>query len=250
MSIFWNESSWPQIKEALASQPPVFLPVGSIEQHGPHLPVGVDLFQAEQLARGLAHSVGGFVLPHLPYGFSYNHMRFPGTIAVSGESLKCMVVEIGESLAAHGVTNLVLVNSHGGNSPALRMAAQIINQKHPPCRAIHLFWLEIIATELKEILRQRFGTHADESETSLMMYLYPELVDMDLVTDEIPPRDENFLRDFLGQGYFSIQEETRSGVLGEATYASAEKGRVIYDLAVEKLSAVLRAAMTQRETVN
>jgi creatinine amidohydrolase len=235
LGVLWIELSWEKLQQLLEKNPLVILPVGSIEQHGPHLPVGVDLMQAEALAKAVAVRLNGLVAPSLAYGYSFNHMRFAGTVTVTGSVLEQLVIEVGSSLAQHGVKKLLILNSHGGNGPALRMAVQVLNQKFPQCRFLYLFWLEFMAEELRAIQKQKFGTHADEIETSMMLLLQPNLVEWSKCVDELPDKDPFYLRDLLAQGFLSIQEETVSGVLGEASYASADKGRTIFNLTVDKV---------------
>jgi creatinine amidohydrolase/Fe(II)-dependent formamide hydrolase-like protein len=100
-------------------------PVGSTEQHGPHLSLDTDTYDAEYLAIEAARRVSAprpLVLPAIAYGVAYHHMDFPGTVAVSPDILSRLVVEVGMSVARHGITKLVIVNGHGGNVPALRYA--------------------------------------------------------------------------------------------------------------------------------
>jgi len=234
----WNELSWVELKNILHKDSLVILPVGSTEQHGPHLPVGVDLFQAEALAHAVAKRHNGLVVPSLAYGYSFNHLRFPGTVNAENSVLEQLVVGVGSSLIKHGVRKFLVLNSHGGNGPALRMAVQELNRLFPECKSLYLFWLELLAPEFDSLQEQKFGTHADEIETSMMLFLKPELVQMDKCINELPDKDPAYLRDLLGQGFYRIQEETNSGVLGEACWASAEKGRVFFELAVNKISGI------------
>jgi hypothetical protein len=109
----------------------MLLPVGAVEQHGPHLPLDTDAFDADYLARRVAEACSDpkpLVLPAISYGVSYHHADFTGTISIANETLARLVYEIGISVSRNGIQKLVIINGHGGNSPALNYAAQKINR--------------------------------------------------------------------------------------------------------------------------
>ncbi len=115
----WAELSWPEAEEKLKKVDVALLPVGAIEQHGPHLPLDTDAFDAEYLAKRVAEKCSNpkpFVLPLIPYGVSYHHDDFMGTISVSNETLSKIVYEIGINLARQGIKKLVIINGHGDNA--------------------------------------------------------------------------------------------------------------------------------------
>ena len=122
-----NELTREELKR-IAPKTVAIFPAGATEQHGPHLTLDTDTYDAEYLAIEAAKRVSRprpIVLPGIPYGVAYHHMDFPGTLAVSPDVLSRLVVEVGLSAARHGITKLVIVNGHGGNVPALRYAAQL-----------------------------------------------------------------------------------------------------------------------------
>ncbi|HYW94831.1 MAG TPA: creatininase family protein, partial [Bacteroidales bacterium] len=127
----WGEMSWPEIEEKLQKVDIAILPCGSIEQHGPHLPVDVDAFDAAYLARKVAEACSKprpFVLPQVSYGVAYHHEDFKGTVSVTNDALSRLVYDIGMSLARNGIKKLVILNGHGDNTPTLNYAAQMINR--------------------------------------------------------------------------------------------------------------------------
>ncbi len=125
------ELSWPAAQRRLREVDVALLPVGAIEQHGPHLPLDVDAWDADYLCRRVAESCSAprpLVLPLVPYGVSYHHDDFSGTLSIGPDTLSRLVYEIGMSAARNGISKLVIINGHGGNSPSLHFAAQMINR--------------------------------------------------------------------------------------------------------------------------
>jgi hypothetical protein len=127
----WGELTWPEAGKRFQQVDIALLPVGSIEQHGPHLPLNTDAFDANYLALRVAEACSNpkpLVLPHIPYGVSYHHDEFKGTVSISNDALAKLVYDIGMSVSHNGIKKLVIINGHGGNSPALNHAAQMINR--------------------------------------------------------------------------------------------------------------------------
>lgn len=165
------------------------LPIGAVEAHGPHLPLGTDNLLAERLSMKLAERVNGFVLPTLPYGQVWSLRNFPGSINVSNTSLINLLVDIGGSLYKQGFTTFAMVNGHLGNGTALKEAARILYESYPELRVFYFFYpgMSKAAEEVRET-KSAHGTyfHACEIETSYMLYLAPEHVDMDKAITDIP----------------------------------------------------------------
>ncbi|MBU1186271.1 MAG: creatininase family protein, partial [Acidobacteria bacterium] len=126
-----GELTWPEAKVRFKEVDVALLPVGSIEQHGPHLPLDTDAFDADYLARRVAENCSfpkPLVLPLVPYGVSYHHEDFAGTMSVSPRTLSRIIYDIGICAARNGIKKLVIINAHGGNVPSLQFAAQMINR--------------------------------------------------------------------------------------------------------------------------
>lgn len=234
-----GELTWPEAKIRLKQVDVALLPVGSIEQHGPHLPLDADAFDAEYLSRKVAESCKDpkpLVLPLIPYGVSYHHEDFPGTISISPETLSQLVYEIGMSAARHGVTKLVIINGHGGNSPALHFAAQKIN------RDAHIFTCvdtgETSDPDVYAVAETPNDVHAGEIETSTTLATRPELVRLDAAKKFIPKFSSRYL-DFTSkrsvEWYARIAKISPSGVLGDPTKANSDKGKRIWGLMIENL---------------
>jgi creatinine amidohydrolase/Fe(II)-dependent formamide hydrolase-like protein len=151
-----GELTWPEARERFREVDVALLLVGAVEQHGPHLPLDCDAFDAEHIASRVAEGCNEprpLVLPLVPFGVSYHHEDFSGTISINPETLSQLVYDIGMSAVRHGITKLVIINGHGGNGPALHFAAQMIN------RDAHIF-LEFIedlkSLSLDEIYQKRY----------------------------------------------------------------------------------------------
>lgn len=234
-----GELTWPQAKRRFAEVDIALLPVGSIEQHGPHLPLDTDAWDAEHLCREVARRCAEprpLVLPLIPYGVSYHHEDFPGTLSVGPETLARLVYEIGLSAARHGVAKLIIVNGHGGNMPTLQFAAQMIN------RDAHIFTCvdtgETSDADVARLSETRGDVHAGEVETSTSLAARPELVDLPRAEGFVPrfySRYLDFSSDYAVQWYAHTDRISSSGVLGDPSRASAEKGRLIWEVMIRHL---------------
>lgn len=233
------ELTWPEAEARFKQVDVAMLPVGAIEQHGPHLPLDTDAFDADYLARRVAAACSTpkpLVLPAMAYGVSYHHNDFSGTLSVSPETLARLIHEVGMSAARCGITKLVIVNGHGGNAPALHLAAQMIN------RDAHIFTCvdtgETSDTDIEELLGATNDVHAGEIETSTTMAIRPNLVRMDLAPKMVPRFSSDFL-DFTSKrsvGWYAYTDKiSDSGVMGDATRATVEKGHQIWEVMTRRL---------------
>jgi creatinine amidohydrolase len=234
-----GELTWPEAAARFQEIDIVLLPVGSTEQHGPHLPLDTDSFDANYLANEVSNTFPDpkpLVLPLIPYGVSYHHMDFSGTISISNETLTRLVYEIGMSVAQHGVKKLIIINGHGGNTPSLKNAAQMIN------RDAHIFTCvdtgETSDVDIGKIIETPNDAHAGEMETSTALVLRPHLVDMGKAQKFIPDFSSRYL-DFSSsrsvEWYTRTERISQTGVLGDPTKASKEKGELIWKSMVKNL---------------
>jgi creatinine amidohydrolase len=163
---------------ALADARLALLPVGATEQHGPHLALSTDISIASALADRIAARMGGaaVVCPPLAYGMSEHHLRFPGTLTLRPATFQAVVVDVVESLAAHGITHVLVVNGHGGNIDAVRIASRIVKRDSGMLVA-HMMWATVVSDLIAEEMTGRGAhNHACEIETSLALALCPEIV--------------------------------------------------------------------------
>ena len=231
---FFPYLTWPMI-EAMPDKENVVIiqPIGAIEQHGPHLPLVVDVAIASTaIAKALAELpdyIPAFALPPLYYGKSNEHWHFPGTITLSAQTLYNVLYESAESLYRAGFRKLVWVNGHGGQPQVLEMAARDLHQTYGDLSVFPLFVWNVPnpAAELFSPKELELGIHAGDVETSLMLSILPDQVHMDKAVCEYPQGlPENSLLSMEGALPFAwvTRDLTRSGVLGDATTASQEKG--------------------------
>ena len=179
---FWAEMSWRDFHDADMSKVVAVLPVAAIEQHGPHLPVGVDTFINEgYLKRAVARVPADLPVLFLPLqaiGKSNEHIEFPGTLTFSAETLTRAWTEIGESVARTGCRKLIFVNSHGGNVPIIDIVARELRVRRRML-AVHASWSRFGYPEGLFSARERaYGIHGGDAETSLMLAFRPESVRM------------------------------------------------------------------------
>lgn len=234
-----GELTWPEARECLKEVDIVLLPVGSIEQHGAHLPLDTDSFDAEYLAQQVAAACGDpqpLVLPLIPYGVSYHHDDFAGTMSISNETLSRLVYEIGMSAARNGFNKLIIINGHGGNVPALKFAAQMIN------RDAHMFVCvdtgETSDPDVLDLAQTPNDVHAGEIETSVSLAIRPHLVKMDRAKKYVPKfssRYLNFSTKRSVEWYARTAKISRNGVLGDPSKASREKGEKMWAIMVKNL---------------
>ncbi|MEM3586585.1 MAG: creatininase family protein [Candidatus Jordarchaeaceae archaeon] len=219
----------------------IILPIGSIEQHGPHLPLGTDSYIVKRLSETLAAELKMDLFPVLKYGVSFEHRGFPGTISIRPETLTRTVSEICKNLLGH-YRNVVIINSHGGNTTALR------SLKIEKTIFIDLF--DFLKEILSEIRETDLGgvSHACEVETSLMLYLEPKLVRVEKITDEIvkyvPPLDPQSKEKPPNE--WRTINFSKSGVIGDPTKATMEKGEKIFHTLVQKIADSLKKSLKKR----
>src|SRR5947209_36159 len=245
----YNRLTWAEMNDAIAAQKLVLLPTASTEQHGRHLPLDVDLFLCESLClevrRRAADQV--LVLPPIAYGLNLHHIDFPGTIHIEPETFIAFCLNVTKSVAYHGFQKILIVNGHGSNTPMIDLVARkTVLETRSLCFATS--YPSFLLQAFQEIRESPVMAHADEFETSLYLHLAPERVKMELAvkdddrmgkfasSDSTPNYPVRF-NDFWGRW-------TRTGVHGDPTKATAEKGRILFEAAVTglvELVAELRA---------
>lgn len=237
----WATLTWPEAEERLKKTDVAILPVGALEQHGPHLPLDVDAFDAEYLAHKVAEACSEpqpLVLPLLPYGVSYHHDDFPGTVSISNESLYKMVYEIGMSVAKNGIKKILIINGHGDNSPTLNFAAQMINRDAKIFVAVDTG--ETSDVDLEKLIDTPNDVHAGEIETSTTLAVRPELVQMDKTRRSVLKFSNRYLDFSSSRGipwYSRTKKLSKTGVMGDPTKANIEKGKRMWEIMIAHLVA-------------
>lgn len=235
----WAELTWEQAEERLKGIDIALLPVGAIEQHGPHLPLDVDSFDAEYLAKKVAEACSDpkpLVLPLIPYGVSYHHDDFKGTISISNNTLSQLIYEIGLSISKNGIKKLVIINGHGDNSPTLNYAAQMLNRDAKMFVAVDTG--ETSDFDLDQIADTPNDIHAGEIETSTSLATRPELVQMKKAKKKVLKFTSRYLNFSSLRGvpwYAQTKKISETGIMGDPTKATAEKGKKVWEIMIAHL---------------
>jgi creatinine amidohydrolase len=223
-------ATWVEVKQKLAAPTVAILAVGALEQHGPHLPLATDTLMADGVARRLAERLDALLLPPIAYGDAWNNGGFPGTLSLSPATVRAIVEDLGRGLQAAGARALVVVNGHFGNREPIALAARALRES-AGFAVLHLDY-----PELEQLAAQICTSapaapsfyHADEVETSFMLALAPATVHMDRAAPEYPSFPPTY-----GAEPIMLHSFCRSGVFGDPTHASAEKGARLIDGVVE-----------------
>jgi len=251
LNTFLHEMTWEDFGERSRNGgPAIIIPVGSTEQHGPHLPLGTDTLLAVALARDASSETGAVVAPPLSYGWSPHHMVLPGTVTVRPEVLIELLYDVLQSLVEHGCRKFVLLNGH---------------------RVVNISWLQIAAERAQRQLKVRvvifdpaymsrdivdelgFGPlgHAEEIESSHLWFCYPDLYRPDRAMDFVPDQDELYRIDpratgdtlcYVPSTRESMQQsvDRAKGTSGCPTKASRDKGKVYHQHLVRRLIEVIK----------
>ncbi len=235
----WRKLRADQLREKAHQDAIVILPIASLEQHGPHLPVEVDSRLGEEIAARTAAKVAArgqpiVVLPVLWTGLSEHHMSFGGTVTLDFAGFSAVIEGVIRSVVRHGFKRIVLLNAHGGNENALRTITDELTPKLGVPIVQFTYWYPAAAAIAKILETQGGLTHACEAETSMMMAVRPELV----AVDRIPLAKSNTTAE-LGGGVYrwrSVGSRTSSGALGNPQAATAEKGERLFEAISDSLA--------------
>lgn len=255
-SVLIPELAWPDYAQRVQQGAPVFIPIGALEQHGPHMSMNPDVLLPSAIAERVARQVNGLVAPAVTYGYKSqqksgggNHM--PGTTSLDGHTVTCVIRDVIREFARHGVRKLILVNGHYENAMFLTEGIDLalrelrwsgIDDLH--CLLLS-YWDYIDESTIRRIYQDDFPgwavEHGGVLETSLMLYLHPQLVDMDKV-HEHPPAT------FPPYDLFPVDPALTpaSGCLSSASRARAEFGKIILDVCVDGISRSIREVFPDR----
>jgi creatinine amidohydrolase len=214
------------------------LPTGSVEQHGPALPLGTDLLAARAVAETVADHPKAIVLPPIPVGVSAHHRQFDGTLWTDPETFENYVSDILASVTEHGVRKAVVVNGHGGNSGALQRAARNLRDEEVAFAAPWNWWSNLDAL-IEDELDTSLG-HADEVETSMMLAFAEEWVREAALEDAEEGGADSWGMSVRGASVgFDTIDFTESGAVGEPTAGSEEIGEKLLAHASDDLAALV-----------
>jgi creatinine amidohydrolase len=234
-----------QIHELPKEKALVILSLGAVEQHGTHLPVMTDALIGEatltQALEKIEPDAGIWMIPPLSYGKSNEHLGYAGTISFSAATLQSVIMDIAESLKISGFRRLLLFNTHGGNMDVLNVVAREVRIK----TGMMIFYLSPsslnVAKDLISAEEREYGIHAGDYETSIVMSIKPGWVQGDLRTSEIPDMSRYEFLTLEGKIRFAwvMDDISSSGIAGDATKATPEKGKLIQERVTDILAKAL-----------
>lgn len=246
--------SWTEISDLPDKKNTVIvLPTGATEQHGPHLPCAVDtVISAGVVGHALARLdavVPAYAMAPITYGKSEEHLHFPGTITLTGETLLATMNEIGESVYRAGFRKLLIVNGHGGQPQVMEMAARELRLRHGDFIVVPSFTWRVpnVAGQYLSDKEKKLAMHAGHAETAIMLALAPDTVRMDRAVTNYPPVFGSPLLSPDGRPAcaWSARDFGPSGIIGDPLPATAEQGHAILD----SLATSWAAAITELHTL-
>ncbi|WP_276272331.1 creatininase family protein [Haloarcula litorea] len=235
--MYLADEAWPDLGSYFESESLALVPLGSTEQHGPHLPEGTDHIIAESFARRAAAETGYLCTPTVNIGVSPHHRQFHGTMSVDAPAFRDYVESLTRSLASHGIDRVIYVNAHGGNVEHLREVGRRVRDDGT-MYAIEWMWDESITDRIEAVFETP-GPHGGPKETSLIQYLAGDLVHEDRIEDArdggLLEFDESTGRVHGARTFYDAIDNTENGVLGDQTDASAEVGEDLFEAALDQL---------------
>ena len=234
--VFLEKLTWQEIDEIRKKIDMIIIPIGSTEQHGPHLPLNIDILAPLEIAKGVSIEMGVPIAPPIVYGVSRTHKRFPGSLWISPETLIRMITEIGECLYFHGFKKIFIINGHGTNIWPLKCAWDNLRFKFSDIQVKVINWWELLDKEEQELLFKD-GDHANIAETSIALALEQELVRREKVIDEpmLPCLFD-----------YRIDQRSKSGISGKPSLANAEYGKEILNKAIKNAISFVKKALEEK----
>lgn len=244
----FHEKTWQEIRElSSSSNSVIILPLGTVEQHGPHLPLGTDTFILEgvlvESCRKSKQKNNILILPTIPYGFSHLHTYFPGTISIDSDLLGNLIYSIGESILSMGFKKLLLISWHGGHHSVMHDVSYKLKSKFKEAIIVYVSIIDMVFDKIKDIVRGPIY-HADDLETSLMLALNRRVLMQKAVKDG----ETSYLNNYVSLDFrrksrvkipVAIERFSQTGIIGDPTKASRERGIKILEIITDELSKLL-----------
>lgn len=230
-SVAIENLTWAEAEKALKGYDVALLAVGArTKEHGPHLPLKTDYVMAEYLKDRVAREVPVAVFPTLEYGYYPAFLEYPGSVSIGADAFKNTVIDVCRSISRHGPHKVYVLNTGISTLPPLEAASSELTKEGITMRYLNL--ADVDRKLPAGLLQQPGGTHADEAETSMMLYIAPALVDMSKAVKDFDPRPgrKGLTRDPNGAGNFSP-----TGAWGDPTLATKEKGRIIVESTIAEI---------------
>jgi len=244
--------TWPEVEKCRLESKVVIVPLGSLEQHGHHLPLITDTALVEGVVQGIQRRMPDeiMLLPALWCGHSTHHLEFPGTISISQSTYQLVIQDICNSLVRAGARRILLLNGHGGNDIPVRFALREVKSTHseiPDLKIVFASYWNLAAAALRKVRQSEIGGmgHACEMETSLMLYLHDDLVKMNRARRDGPQQIPPYRLCDMQQGlpYYMVEEFheiSETGTVGHPDLASKEKGRLFYEGILDAVCAFIK----------
>lgn len=250
-SVWLQENKWEDVDQYLANKKTIIIPVGSVEQHAKHLPLGTDSFVAIKVAEETGEKTNTLVAPPLWLGWAPHHMAFPGTITLRPETLTNLLYDVGKSLIYHGFEKLIVVNGHReANLPPLKIALTKLRNETGAFVAIaDPFYIAKEVGHQVKVSEPGGVGHAAEMETSHMLFLHPELCDMSQAVKNIEHKHRLIQHDpfvegdriFTPSDVASYREGAKGvGTVGDPTVSTKEHGEIYHNELIKTMTELVR----------
>ncbi|RJQ43978.1 MAG: creatininase family protein [Anaerolineaceae bacterium] len=230
--ISYSTMTWFEFADYVKQKPFALLPIGSEEQHGPHMPMSTDSIMAQYFAEEISKQTGFIVLPRISYSTLFSLRRFPGTLYVEEETFVQQLLDLAKALSSHGIEYVYLILGHHGAMNSCKAAERKLITLNSELRFFVLAFPGIKEAIQEHCTSKRWIKdlfHAEEVETSMLLAVRPDLVRMDKAVCEYPE-----INPFYGSVSDYWNETCKSGVFGDATAATAEKGKKIIEAVVKR----------------
>lgn len=236
-----REMTWKQFKNMGDKVKTVIIPTGAIEVYGPHLPLGTDTIVAEEIAKIVGDKLGLVVGPSLEVGESMALYDFPGTLTIKPEHFKNYLEDVCLSFIKWGSKNFIFMNTHLGNVPIINQLSWKLQDDYG-AKCCQIDWWRYVQPFCEGVTKYSgvmAHGHASEAGTSIMLYLKPELVHL----SEIVCTPSQYQDDYPEMiKYVELRKYTDTGTIGDATVATAEKGKILVEKCVERIIAYVKFA--------
>ena len=247
-TVFLGEMTNPEVEEFLKTGHTVIIPTGATEQHGPHAPLLTDVLVPQEIARRIASRVRAVVAPPINYTLSYPHVGFTGLVHIRIPTFMALIEDLCMAFAASGFKRIIFLNGHYDNTYAIAYAcANAAEKLSKDVKAFPVnYWDGMTAEDVAEWSGLKNGLHANAAETSAILAINPQLVDMDRANVEFPPFPDYTIANtgavhtaFFFTSPGSVYWATKSGTWGDPRQATAEKGERYLEVGVRSTLAVL-----------
>jgi creatinine amidohydrolase len=246
-TVFLGEMTNPEVEAFLSTRHTVIIPTGATEQHGPHGPLLTDVLIPQEIARRIAPTIGAVVAPPINYALSYPHVGFTGLVQVRISTFMALIEDLCVSFATSGFKRIIFLNGHYDNTYAIAYGCAAAADKL--ARDVKAFpvnyWDALTAEEIDEWSGLKNGLHANRAETSAVLAINPDLVDMERANAEFPPFPNYTVNTgpvhtaFFFTSPGSVHWATKSGTWGDARQSTAEAGERYLEAGVRSTLAVL-----------